>query len=173
MRLSSPTFTDGESIPEKHGYDTENTNPPLRIEDVPASAASLALVVDDPDAQEPAGKIWDHWVVWNVVPDIARIETGSTPPGATEGEMTSARSVMAVQTRRIKNTSTTFGSMRSIPSLISMRERRRRNSTRRWRHRSSTRPSCEAHTRRTDRIDRSDAYPAYAAAAGCGERGNN
>jgi len=86
MRLSSPTFTDGESIPEKHGYDTENMNPPLRIEDVPASAASLALVVDDPDAQEPAGKIWDHWVVWNVVPDIARIETGSTPPGATEGE---------------------------------------------------------------------------------------
>lgn len=85
MRLSSPTFNDGESIPDKHGYDKENTNPPLRIGDVPTDAASLALVVDDPDAEEPAGKIWDHWVVWNIAPDTSRIETGSTPSGATEG----------------------------------------------------------------------------------------
>jgi len=85
MRLSSPTFNDGESIPDKHGYDKENTNPPLGIGDVPAEAASLALVVDDPDAQEPAGKIWDHWIIWNIAPDTSRIETGSTPSEAIEG----------------------------------------------------------------------------------------
>ena len=85
MRLSSPTFSDGESIPDKHGYEMENTNPPLEIGEVPTDAVSLALVLDDPDAQEPAGKIWDHWVVWNISPDISRIEEGSIPSGATEG----------------------------------------------------------------------------------------
>jgi Raf kinase inhibitor-like YbhB/YbcL family protein len=85
MRLSSPTFSDGESIPNKHGYERENTNPPLEIGEIPDDAVSLALVLDDPDAQEPAGKIWDHWVVWNIAPDTSRIEEDSTPAGATEG----------------------------------------------------------------------------------------
>jgi Raf kinase inhibitor-like YbhB/YbcL family protein len=85
MRLSSPTFSDGESIPNKHGYEKENTNPPLEIGEVPTDAISLALVIDDPDAQEPAGRIWDHWVVWNIAPDISRIEEDSRPAGATEG----------------------------------------------------------------------------------------
>jgi Raf kinase inhibitor-like YbhB/YbcL family protein len=85
MRLSSPTFSDGESIPNKHGYEKENTNPPLEIGEIPDDAVSLALVLDDPDAQEPAGKIWDHWVVWNIAPDTSRIEEDSRPAGATEG----------------------------------------------------------------------------------------
>jgi Raf kinase inhibitor-like YbhB/YbcL family protein len=85
MRLSSPAFDDRESIPNEHGYEVENTNPPLEIGEVPTAAVSLALVLDDPDAQEPAGKIWDHWVVWNIDPDTSRIEEGTTPADATEG----------------------------------------------------------------------------------------
>ena len=85
MRLSSPAFDDGEPIPDKHGYEKENTNPPLEIGEVPTDATSLALVLDDPDAQEPAGKIWDHWVVWNIDPDTSTIEEGMTPSGAHEG----------------------------------------------------------------------------------------
>lgn len=85
MRLTSPEFDDGKSIPDRYGYDEENVNPPLTIEDVPADTASVALVVDDPDAQEPAGKIWDHWVVWNIDPNIDQIDEGSTPPNAREG----------------------------------------------------------------------------------------
>ncbi|MFB6151324.1 MAG: YbhB/YbcL family Raf kinase inhibitor-like protein [Haloarculaceae archaeon] len=71
--LSSPAFDDGEPIPEQYGYTEDDVNPPLEISNVPSNAESLVLVVDDPDAREPAGKIWDHWVVWNIEPDIEAI----------------------------------------------------------------------------------------------------
>ncbi len=85
MRLTSPVFDDGDPIPERYGYDRDNVNPPLAFGDVPADTVSLALVVDDPDARESAGKVWDHWVVWNVDPGLSEIEEGSTPSGAIEG----------------------------------------------------------------------------------------
>ncbi|MGM0399456.1 MAG: YbhB/YbcL family Raf kinase inhibitor-like protein [Halobacteriota archaeon] len=73
LTLSSPAFADGDPIPERYGYTRDDVNPPLEIEGVPESAASLALIVDDPDAVEPAGKVWDHWVVWNIDPDRTTI----------------------------------------------------------------------------------------------------
>jgi hypothetical protein len=85
MRLSSPAFDDGDPIPERHGYDFENVSPPLSVSGVPDEAVSLALIVDDPDATEPAGKVWDHWVVWNVDPETTGIGAGETPAGAVEG----------------------------------------------------------------------------------------
>ena len=85
LRLSSPAFDDGAAIPEKYGYDEENVNPPLDIEGVPADATSLALVLDDPDAVEPAGEVWEHWIVWNVPPDIGSIPEGWAPEQAEEG----------------------------------------------------------------------------------------
>ena len=79
MRVSSPEFEDGGEIPERYGYTKENVNPPLGIGDVPDEAESLVLVVDDPDAVEPAGKIWDHWVMFNIDPDTAEIAEGDAP----------------------------------------------------------------------------------------------
>jgi Raf kinase inhibitor-like YbhB/YbcL family protein len=73
MELTSPAFDDGGPIPRKHGYAEENVNPPLEITDVPDSAETLLLIVDDPDARDPAGKIWDHWIVWNVDADVGEI----------------------------------------------------------------------------------------------------
>ncbi|WP_343233808.1 YbhB/YbcL family Raf kinase inhibitor-like protein [Natronococcus sp. A-GB7] len=60
--------------------------PPLEIAAVPTDADSLALVVDDPDAVEPAGRIWAHWLVWNVSPETATIPEGWTVDEAIEGE---------------------------------------------------------------------------------------
>ncbi|WP_254769466.1 YbhB/YbcL family Raf kinase inhibitor-like protein [Salinilacihabitans rarus] len=85
LTLTSPAFDHGERIPEKYGYDAENVNPPLEIEGVPDEAESLALAVDDPDAIEPAGKVWDHWVVWNVPPETTEIPEGWEPDDAEEG----------------------------------------------------------------------------------------
>jgi hypothetical protein len=73
LSLTSPAFADGDPIPEEYGRDARDVNPPLRISGAPEGAASLALVVDDPDAVEPAGKVWDHWAVWNVDPDTTEI----------------------------------------------------------------------------------------------------
>jgi len=58
MKLTSPEFEDSEFMPEKYGNTRKNVNPPLEIEDVPEEAESLVLIMDDPDAMEPAGKIW-------------------------------------------------------------------------------------------------------------------
>jgi Raf kinase inhibitor-like YbhB/YbcL family protein len=87
LDLSSPAFDDGDPIPDEYGYEKRDVNPPLRIDGVPAEAASLALVMDDPDAMEPAGKVWDHWVVWNVDPDRSELPEDWDPAasGAVEG----------------------------------------------------------------------------------------
>jgi len=79
MKLASPAFEDGENIPEKYGYTRENVNPPLEISGVLSKAKSLVLLMDDPDAVEPAGKIWDHWVVWNIPPSKEKVEEGENP----------------------------------------------------------------------------------------------
>lgn len=85
MRLTSPAFGDGERIPRRFGYTEANVNPPLAVWGVPDEAASLALVVDDPDAVEPAGKVWDHWLVWNIPPGVAEIPADSLPEDAETG----------------------------------------------------------------------------------------
>lgn len=79
MRLTSPEFFEGEHMPEKYGNTNQNVNPPLEIDNVPEGAESLVLIMDDPDAKEPAGKIWEHWTVWNIPPTTKEIEEDSSP----------------------------------------------------------------------------------------------
>lgn len=79
MKVTSPVFDDGGQIPEKYSYIRENVNPPLTFSDVPEEASSLALIMDDPDAVEPAGKIWLHWTVWNIPADTEKIEEDESP----------------------------------------------------------------------------------------------
>ncbi|MBI4215452.1 MAG: YbhB/YbcL family Raf kinase inhibitor-like protein [Parcubacteria group bacterium] len=83
MQLSSPAFQHNQYIPSLYTCDGKNMNPPLQISGVPASAKSLALIVDDPDA--PRGD-WVHWTVWNIDPKTQTIAGNSVPPGAIEGQ---------------------------------------------------------------------------------------
>lgn len=86
LRLSSPAFEDGAEIPRRHGYKGGNAPPPLEFFGVPDGCRSLALVVDDPDALKPAGRVWVHWIVWNMPPDAGRVGgAASLPGGAAEG----------------------------------------------------------------------------------------
>ncbi|MFB6136954.1 MAG: YbhB/YbcL family Raf kinase inhibitor-like protein [Halobacteriaceae archaeon] len=85
LTLTSPVFDDGDAIPDRYGREYDNVNPPLTIEDVPADAESLALVLDDPDAEAIAGKVWDHWVVWNVPATAEGIPENGLTDGAVEG----------------------------------------------------------------------------------------
>lgn len=78
MKITSDSFTQDARIPAKHTCDGEDVSPPLSFREVPPTASSLALVVDDPDA--PAG-VWDHWVVWNVPPASGGLAEGATPEG--------------------------------------------------------------------------------------------
>jgi hypothetical protein len=79
MKLTSTAFSDKQSIPAVYTCDGKDINPPLEIGDVPDSAKSLALIVDDHDA--PAGD-WVHWLVWNIAPETKAISENSTPAGA-------------------------------------------------------------------------------------------
>lgn len=82
MILSSPAFLNLGSIPTKYTCQGEGIHPPLEIHDVPEDTASLALLVDDPDA--PNGT-YTHWMVWNIDPTTVQIPEGEAPSGATEG----------------------------------------------------------------------------------------
>jgi len=86
LSLSSPAFDDGERIPDEFGRRGENVNPALEIDGVPEDAKSLLLVVDDPDAVEPTGKIWVHWLVWKIPPQTEMIPRALDPSEAVEGE---------------------------------------------------------------------------------------
>src|SRR5438477_10358376 len=78
MKITSPAFQEGGTIPEKFSKNGQNVNPELRIEGAPAEARSLALIVDDPDA--PVG-LFTHWLVWNVDLKTTEIAEGSVPNG--------------------------------------------------------------------------------------------
>jgi len=82
LKLSSPAFANGKSIPATFTCDGGDVSPPLATAGVPPGAKSLALIVDDPDA--PAG-VWVHWLFWNLDPGTSRIDQGKVPAGAHEG----------------------------------------------------------------------------------------
>ena len=66
LKLTSSAFSDGGEIPRECGYKHGNEEPPLSSSGIPEGTKSLSLIMDDPDAMEPAGKVWVHWVVWNI-----------------------------------------------------------------------------------------------------------
>jgi len=54
MRLTSQCFVDQGDIPKKYTCDSKNISPELAWSDVPEGAKSFVLIVDDPDAPDPA-----------------------------------------------------------------------------------------------------------------------
>jgi hypothetical protein len=82
LRITSPDFTQGASIPALFTCEGQNTSPTLVITGVPATAKSLALVVDDPDAP---GGTFTHWLLWNIPPGTKKLPAGSVPPGVLQG----------------------------------------------------------------------------------------
>ena len=68
MQLTSTAFSDGSEIPRKYGYKNGNISPPLRISELPDNTKSLILIVDDPDAKKAVGKVWTHWILFNIIP---------------------------------------------------------------------------------------------------------
>ena len=86
MILESPAFENGATIPRKYGYKNENLSPPLKISKVTEKAKSLVLIMDDPDAMEAVGKVWVHWVLWNIPSDTHEISENSIPANSIEGK---------------------------------------------------------------------------------------
>jgi Raf kinase inhibitor-like YbhB/YbcL family protein len=82
MKLTSQGFSEGGKIPNKYTMYGENKIPPMHLDEVPAGARSLALVVDDPDAP---GGTFNHWLLFNLNPTITDIKEDCVPVMATQG----------------------------------------------------------------------------------------
>ena len=74
LQLTSSAFSYGDEIPRQFGYKNGNEEPPLTINGIPEGTKSLALIMDDPDAMGAVGKVWVHWVVWNINPNTKRFD---------------------------------------------------------------------------------------------------
>ncbi len=68
LTLSSSDFDDGQEIPRECVYKHGNKIPNLSIGNIPENTKSLVLIMDDPDAMGVVGKVWVHWLMWNITP---------------------------------------------------------------------------------------------------------
>jgi hypothetical protein len=85
--ISSPSFQHGDVIPRPHSADGGGVSPPLSFEDAPPGTRSLVLLVEDPDAPDPAApqRIFTHWVVVNMPPDTPGLPLGAGAQSAPGG----------------------------------------------------------------------------------------
>ena len=84
LKLTSSAFSDGGEIPREYGYKNGNKVPPLTVSGIPEGTESLALIMDDPDAMEAVGKVWVHWVAWNMTPTNTELENLDKVEGMTD-----------------------------------------------------------------------------------------
>jgi len=89
MELSSSAFAPRGKIPRRYTCEGEDLAPPLQWSGVPERAASLVLIVDDPDAPDPAApqRTWVHWVLYDISPAASGLPEGGRPlpAGTREG----------------------------------------------------------------------------------------
>jgi Raf kinase inhibitor-like YbhB/YbcL family protein len=90
LQITSTAFSDNGAIPALYTCDGKDISPPLAWTGIPDGAKSLALIVDDPDAPDPAApqRTWVHWVLYNIPPDATGLAEGvkkDLPKGALDG----------------------------------------------------------------------------------------
>lgn len=92
LLLTSPAFAHNTTMPARFTCDGHNLSPPLAWSNIPAGAKGLALIVDDPDAPDPAAPkmTWVHWVLYNIPVTATGLPEGiqpiALPPGTLEGQ---------------------------------------------------------------------------------------
>ena len=91
LALTSSAFTHNGPIPRQYTCQGDDISVPLAWSGVPEGARSLALVVDDPDAPDPAApkRTWVHWVLYNLPAGDGglkqAVRSGALPAGTLEG----------------------------------------------------------------------------------------
>ena len=91
FKLTSSAFENGADIPARYTCTGNDVSPPLNWEGIPENTRSLVLIIDDPDAPDPAAPktVWVHWVLYNIPPETnglaENIATAALPAGTEEG----------------------------------------------------------------------------------------
>ncbi len=91
LTITSPAFAANASIPAQYTCEGPNISPELKWSGVPPQARSLALVVDDPDAPDPAHPktTWVHWVTYDIPATVTGLPENAGKqgiPGARTGK---------------------------------------------------------------------------------------
>jgi Raf kinase inhibitor-like YbhB/YbcL family protein len=84
LAVSSSAFSEGGAIPVAYTADGGGFAPPIAWENVPASARSMVLIAEDPDAPMP--KPFVHWLVYSLPAAVGSLE--SAPAFGREGKNT-------------------------------------------------------------------------------------
>lgn len=90
MTLTSPSFSNGETIPKAFTCDGGDKSPALNWTNVPEGAKSLVLFCHDPDA--PAGE-WVHWILMDIPTGEKGIAENGSQTGTTTGRNSWKKSV--------------------------------------------------------------------------------
>ncbi len=79
MHLISSAFHPFTDIPRLYSCEGADQSPSLSWTDVPAQAKSLVLIIEDPDAPDPAAPkmTWVHWILYNIPPDETGLNSNS------------------------------------------------------------------------------------------------
>ena len=91
LSLISPVFTHQGAIPKNYTCQGKDISPALRWDGAPNGTQSLALIIDDPDAPDPAApqRVWVHWVLYDIPAKANGLPEGVTattlPAGTREG----------------------------------------------------------------------------------------
>ena len=91
LSVSSTAFTAGGAIPKRHTCEGDDVSPPLAWTGSPAGTQSFVLIVDDPDAPDPAAPklTWVHWVLYDIPSTAASlaeaVKPSALPPGTRQG----------------------------------------------------------------------------------------
>ena len=85
--LTSTAFAPNGSIPSKYTCEGADMSPPLEWFGAPSDAKTIALIVDDPDAPDPARpqRVYVHWVVYNIPANITKLPENAAKAGMPSG----------------------------------------------------------------------------------------
>jgi hypothetical protein len=91
LTITSTAFAPEGAIPSLYTCEGKDVSPPLAWSGAPAATKSFALIVDDPDAPDPAAPkmTWVHWVLYDIPASASSlpeaVQTSALPPGTREG----------------------------------------------------------------------------------------
>ncbi|WP_262966397.1 YbhB/YbcL family Raf kinase inhibitor-like protein [Methylobacter psychrophilus] len=92
LQLVSPDFVHRGEIPKTFTCEGDNSSPTLSWSQLPKNTQSLVLIVDDPDAPDPAAPkmTWVHWLLYNIPPTVRELPQAITesdlPAGIQQGK---------------------------------------------------------------------------------------
>ncbi len=92
LKISSSAFQPGGSIPSKYTCEDRDVSPPLAWSGAKSGTKAFALIVDDPDAPDPAKpqRVYVHWVLYNLPATTTALPENTSkqglPKGAVQGK---------------------------------------------------------------------------------------